>query len=168
VQEVGGQGIEADIVHLRDLWQVPQSEIFWFSNRDTVVTEQDTSRSELMIGGPEFRWLYHPADSLEAASQMCQGLVDCRAVTIEGAAAEAARLGSSIVVLQVFPGDFPADSLDTELTNARLIRPTIYLTARPVPGTLPGEIVMFATGVTDPTELDNLCNTHPRCDQVQP
>jgi hypothetical protein len=167
VQAVGGQGLEADKGHLSELWQVPASEILWFSNRDTVVTELDTTRSREMGALPEIKWLYRPAGSPEAASQMCQGRSNCRAVRIEGAAAEAARLGSQIVVLGVWPANMPID-LNTVLKNARAVRPTIFLTARAVPGIVPGTIVMFATGVGAANELEDLCDAFDMCGWFRP
>jgi hypothetical protein len=156
-----GQGRDAVAASLAAVVGVDAVEFELFSNRDTVVTDENgqPSFAETNVT-PDTGWLYLEAENRRGANRLCSAVAEgaCRPRFVEGAAAAAARTRATVVVLETFPGTTSVAELDAALEARRdaLERASIFvLDGAAYEGFSPGEVVVYVP--VTPGEVGAVC-----------
>jgi hypothetical protein len=161
LQPPAGEGRDAVAASLGGELGIDPAEFESFSNRDTVITDENgqPSFAETNVT-PETGWLYLEAENRRGANRMCSARPEgaCRALFVEGAASAAARNGTTVVVLQSLPGTTAVADLDAAIEARRdaLDRRSVFvLDGADYEGFSPGEVVIYVA--TTSAEVPAVC-----------
>jgi hypothetical protein len=165
-----GLPIDEEMRRLATTLGIDESELRWFSTRDTIVTDANGQLWSQAGADPSVMWLYRPAPDQAAAEALCALHSACTPLTIEGAASAAASdPNARIVVLERLAPGTPVEGEggvdDTlQLARADFGRLTIYvLDGGRHPSTQAGEFVLYTSAATaeELSTLTEACSARP-------